>query len=387
MRILLNELRRIFNPWLLLILAVFTAAFFELFVMSYMSIFPNGNEQVDCRIMEEMRKDYGPTMDQKEFADFQNRYNKEVKQAEDYFRRYPTYKNAGITTYKQFRKLNFGTPTTEKLWDQAYAAFGGWKNPKALFIDLQERDSIMNFYKNSLKKNYMEEYDPNYKQTAAQKARINQIKEENGFQGIFPGVWVFDNDYNPTYNYEFALVIFSVLFLLGPVYLHDRRRKVRCLQYSSAAGRGLFKTKALAVAIATFLLITVQLALFFIVFATSYSGRYFDASIITFYGGFVPWFNLTFLQYILITFANLYFIGLCTAMYVLLISRLSPNVVALTALLIPLAYAVINLVRRYSPDIYTGLKFVGVEYAALLLVAAILPIILWRREKRLDICN
>lgn len=225
--------------------------------------------------------------------------------------------------------------------------------------------------------------------TSAQKVRINEIISSGSLKSIFPSE-IFEN-YNDLIGYDAILIILCVIFMLGPVYLKDRRNNVNYMQYSSKTGRRIFKKKITASLISVFILITLQFVLLFAVYSHNNTGMFFGSGIMSFYNGIYSWYNLTFLQYIIMTVAGVYVIGLCAALITLLASRLAPNYITLIGMLTAIAFVFIKVLPKYMLTYLTTIalpRFLTPAIYVILASIVIVPlVIMWRREKRLDILN
>lgn len=379
MRIIINEIRHIFNWKMALILVLFTAAFYYMFIAFDIQYFPNGTGNVyDYKIAVDMLKTYGRTMDTNEFKNFEQIYNQRVKAADSYIQSQSEFKQAGITTYKAFKNLDVSSSTYSKLSDKVFS-----KDNVSVFWELQESENPISSYEN------MDNVKNDSTLTSAQKVRINEIISSGSLKSIFPSE-IFEN-YNDLIGYDAILIILCVIFMLGPVYLKDRRNNVNYMQYSSKTGRRIFKKKITASLISAFILITLQFVLLFAVYSHNNTGMFFGSGIMSFYNGIYSWYNLTFLQYIIMTVAGVYVIGLCAALITLLASRLAPNYITLIGMLTAIAFVFIKVLPKYMLTYLTTIalpRFLTPAIYVILAVIVIVPlVIMWRREKRLDILN
>jgi hypothetical protein len=379
MRVIINEIKHIFNWKMALILVLFTAAFYYMFIIFDIQCFPNGTSNTyDYKIAVGMLKTYGRTMDTNEFKNFEQIYNQRVKVADSYIQSQSEFKQAGITTYKAFKNLDVSTPIYSKLSDKAFS-----KDNVSLFEKLQESENIISSYEN------MNNEKNDLALTSAQKVRINEIISSGSLKSIFPSE-IFEN-YNDLICYDAILIILCVIFMLGPVYLKDRRNNVNYMQYSSKTGRRIFKKKIASSILSAFILITLQFVLLFAVYSHNNTGMFFGSGIMSFYNGIYSWYNLTFLQYIIMTVAGVYVMGLCAALITLLASRLAPNYITLIGILIAIAFVFIKVLPTYMLTHLTTIalpQFLTPTVYAIVAAVAIVPfVMMWRHEKRIDILN
>ena len=186
------------------------------------------------------------------------------------------------------------------------------------------------------------------------------------------------------------LIMLSIMFMISPIYLRDKRNDLSYLQYSSKTGRNLFKKKIIAGLLSSFIIITVQLALFMLIYSSNRIGIFLNSSTLSIFNWIdIRWFDTTFIQYIVLTILGVYLLGFIITMLVMFISSIVSNYISVIGIQIPLIiingyifikYLILMLMSIHLPK-YSGV----LSYLFLLVISMLLISIRWRREKIKDI--
>ena len=135
----------------------------------------------------------------------------------------------------------------------------------------------------------------------------------------------------------FALV--AVIVLITPLLIADRSRRVNLLQYSSVVGRKIFHFQFVASIISAFVLSVVLTVLSFIPFIARVS-EYWDVSImIDGQGGGMWLYNITFGQFVFILAGMIIILCVGAACVVFILARFSTNIVNVVIKTIPVVIA------------------------------------------------
>ncbi|BBI31260.1 hypothetical protein [Cohnella abietis] len=379
MRIISHEIRKVFNLKMVALLLFISAIMYQLFISFYFEHFPNGRPALDdYRISVQMQKDYGTHMDEEEFQHFQQRYKDQIVEVEHYLQSHKGFVDAGVTTYEDFRNMPFDSELGA-LRSKEYNEPGS--NP---FYELQVRENLIKSYEHKETDKLLTYMKPIKEEQAA---RIKQVVENEGVTAIFPYI-VFEN-YKSLITYVSVLVVLSVSFIISPMFIMDRKNHVIDLQYTAKIGRKMFRKKIAAAMVAAFLIITAQLICFFLLYSANHVSMFFNSNInsVFNYGAF--WYDLTFLQYIVLTVVALYALGMIVTLFTLFISSLAPNYITIIGAQVPLLYIVLGVLFdvmigdsiniRYSQ--YTQ----PLAYLGLIAAAATLVAVKWKRERLADI--
>ncbi len=376
---LLNELKKLFTGRIMLVLALVNVICFYLLIDFYITHFPNGRPQLDLyHVGVEMVDKYGTTMDEREYEDFKNTYERQTKEAEAFLQANEEFRENGILSYEDF--MNLGQT------DEQFASELHWnvlKDEDAgdLFWELQAREYIMEWYeqKEESIEGWIEYESPQ------QRARLDELKAAGQFK-YFPS-GAFSNFKEFIFNVAIT-VILSVVLVISPLFLRDHRQKVVALQYTSKKGRTLFKTKIAAGMIAAFIVITVLLIGYFSIYTLNKTAVFFDQPIALFIET-PAWYDLTFFHYIVLSVLAVYALGFIFALFSMACSSIVRNYVSLIGVQVPVviamfAYGLHGMIRGMI-DLWRAPWVVPALYSGLLILGVLLMIFIWKREQKKDL--
>ncbi|MED4532899.1 hypothetical protein [Metabacillus fastidiosus] len=365
------------NVKLLFLLFISNFIFYFLFIQFNIENFPNGRPANDeYRILKEMKHSFGKTMDENEYEAFKKSYDERILEANKYLQLKEEAVNLGITTYSD---LVQGNDENEKLSNLRYKIFH--EEGVNVFWEIQAQNNMIEFYKYKDDRNYD---NGDVFITKDAKDRFKEITNN----GSYFSSLIFDN-YNELIKYTVFLIILSIAIMISPLFLKDRQNKLVYLQYSSKIGRDLFKKKLLGALIASFLLMTVQFTVFFILYSTNDTYIFFDMNVSSFYNRFTSWFDLTFGEYIILTVAAAYLLGLIFTVITAFLSSIVPNYLTIIGIQVPIMFVTFTYVLKYFIERLTEITlsayFLHISYTILVFVILSIIVIRWKKEKRIDI--
>lgn len=374
MRVLWNELKKILT-WKMLVLLIFiNSVLYFLLIEFYIENFPNGSGIYSYEMGIEMIEKYGTTMDEEEFIDFKKAYANQVEEATQYLQSREEFVEVGLDTYEEFLAYDWWNAPQEidELRSDIFI------NEKVdLFWELQERERLLDFYE-------MKEIVPDVL-SEKKRQRFEELIAQEKF-GVYPEV-VIMNFKSFIANVAIA-ILFSVVLVISPTIVKDRTRQVVAIQYTTRKGRNLFKTKLLAGIIATFILITALLIVYFSLYSLNNTSMYFDVRVNTFIAN-ESWFDPTFFRFILLCVAGIYIIGLVFGLLSMVFSSLVPNMVSLIGIQIPfvVGFLLIGLypLVPHMISIWNPKWLALIAYSLMILLTLVGTIMLWKREKKMDI--
>ncbi len=390
MRIILFEMRKIWNLKLLVIITVLCALFYYMFIDFNIKHFPNGHpstEEVNLSI--QMIEQFGLTIEEDEFSDFiLNTREKLISEAETYIKTMPIFTEAEIYTYKDYNKIHEKNNQSDL-------------ETKALWTLLGEECAFVRFKLealNNIEDNYYNY--PNYiinnliPKAINEKEldRLVEIRNSKEYRNIMSNL-VYDN--TSIYAVYLAiLTILAVLVLISPLIVTDRTKNVHLLQYTTKQGRIILKKQFSATMLSAFLLTTAFILIFGIIYSTNDTWVFWN-------NGLTSFLNLTFLvnitygQYIILYVTLLYVLCLSAAALTFVFSRFSQNVITLIMKLIPLfavfgviAVSVLNGIFEPSNILYhwTGVLWIEPIVCGVLLVLGLtISLYFVRKETKIDI--
>ncbi|WP_047983748.1 hypothetical protein [Ornithinibacillus californiensis] len=379
MRIVLQELKKILNWKIGLLLVLANAILYFLLISYHIEHFPNGRPALDSyRIGIEMVEKYGVSMSEGEKADFKETYEQRLKDADEYIQSRVDFSSVGIHSYQDFQDINYENQEQAELRNKVV-----FEENVDLFWELQERERLIEFQNENdiIMANEME------RGSSQQVATLEEIKATGNYY-IYPEL-VFYNYKDFIVNVAIAIIV-SVVLLLSPVFIRDRSLRLVDLQYTTRVGRNIFKRKMIAGLLAMFMVITALLAIYFSIYSLNNTGMFFSSPINSFIGGF-HWYDITFFQYIVLTVLAIYFLGFVFALLAMIFSNLMPNFVALVGIQIPFIIAMIGPGISYLIYQITALDLsqwlVPSGYVLIIVIGSMFMLFVWRRERTLDIVH
>ena len=376
MQVLWNELKKILT-WKMLVLLIFVNSVLYFLLIEFdIEYFPNGSEIYSYNLGVEMIEKYGITMDEDEFIDFEKTYADEVTKADDYLQSKVEFGEEGLGTYRKFRDYDWwnASERTSELHDDLF-----FNQSVDLFWELQERERLIEFYewKDVIQDGLTKKKQQRYEELIAQEKF-----------GVYTEVAI-KNLKTFIANVGIA-ILFSVVLVISPSILKDRSRQIVPLQYSTKKGRNLFKTKLLAGIFATFIVITALLTVYFSLYSSNNTSMYFDVRVNTFIAN-ESWFDPTFFQFILLCIAGIYIIGLVFALLSMAFSSLVPNMVSLIGIQIPfvVGFLIIGLYPLLPEmiSIWHPKWLSLISYCSMISIVILCAVVLWKREKKMDILH
>ena len=377
MRIVFNEIKKIFNFKMVIIIMFISLIMYNLFISFYFEYFPNGRPEKDhYKISVQMLKDYGTSMDKKEFVNFKQLYNNQIQEANKYLKARPEFVSAGITTYEKFKEMGRDDEKLNKLDNKAF-----YEDKVDIFWELQTREGLIEQYEG------IGNRDSNSNKT--QIARYNDVVKNGLITSILP-YFVFEN-YNTLIKNVAMLIVLNIIFMISPIYIKDSTNKVNYIQYTSKTGRKTFKNKLFAALISSFIIISIQLACFLMLYSHNKIGVFLNSSINSVFNWNFSWYNINFVQYIVLTVVAIYILGFAVTLIVTFISRIAPNYITLIGVQVPITFIVLTMSSKYLMDKVTTTwfpkYFQPLAYFILVSIGLILIAIRWKKEKVADIIN
>jgi hypothetical protein len=379
MRLVYYEMKKLFNWKNILLIILINIVMYYLFIDFHIKHFPNGRPILDeYHLSKEMIEKYGVSIDEKEFTDLKKWYENMVKQADQYIQSREDFAHAGIRTYEDFRTADLSNDELDALHSQVM-----FTEQVDLFWKLEALEYIMEQYEKRdrwIKGLYVE-------LTPKQEEKINQIIDSGTYQSILP--WFVFENYNHIIKNVTIIIIVSIIVLLSPIYVSDKRNHVRLLQYTSKKGRSVFTTKMMTALISTFLLITVQLIGYFTIYSQNQVHMFFASKVNSIFNVVLLWYDLSFFQYIVMTVAAIYLLGMILSLIVCFISSISSNYLMVIGIQVPIFLGLVGYLLKYLIENVTTLRLpeylAPCLYMALLFLGIIFMILRWKKEKVLDI--
>ncbi len=390
MRIILYEMKKIWNIKLLLILTVLCAIYYYMFIDFNIKHFPNGHpstEEVNLSI--QMIEQFGLTIKEDEFSDFiLNTREKLISEAETYIKTIPIFAEVEIYTYEDYNKIHEKSYQSDLEIKAIWTLLGDecdFVRYKLEVLDYME-DSYYSYPEYII--NILIPEATNYNELD----HLMEIQETEEYRNIMSSC-VYEN--TVTYAiYLTILTILAVLVLISPLIVTDHTKNVHLLQYTTMQGRNIFKKQFIATMLSALLLTTAFVLIFGIIYSTNDTWIFWNSGLTSFLN-FTFLMNITYGQYIIIYIVVLYALCLSVAASIFLLSRFSQNVITLIMKLIPLfaffgaiSVGVLNGTFEPTNIFYAWTGVLGIESivcSVLLILGLVISLYFVRKETKIDI--
>jgi len=377
LRIVFQEIKKIFHPVMLLLLVAINCLMYYIFIDFDITVFPNGRPATDMyHIGIEMVGKYGHELDEAELEDFKAVLAKEIAKADEYIQSDQDFMKLGITSYQKLQEMRDEDSAIEELHSKIIFDKG-----LDLFWEIPERESIiedMEFVNERYGYSFIEG-DLNQKQ----EQRIQEIIDSGSVKAIFPSYPV---EYNfETISKSIAITILvSVLFMISPIFIRDYKNNMIGLQYSSKIGRGMFKKKLTAGMLSAFLITTILVIVYYSLYSTNNIGMFLDSGINSFIGK-AYWYDLSFLQLIIVTILLTYVLTLSMALLAIFVSSICKNYISIIGILFPLFVVAYYLImKRALPNEAFSISRSQWEFSILYSIVVLFPLIVIFWKKRVE---
>lgn len=374
MNLFVQEIKKLMNPMVLCAITVLGTLYFYLFPSFQIDYFSNGkNQEALFDLSAGWAERYGTTLEGAEWDGIKNQLAEEkaafpdrlelwrtrrietFQEVKDYFQKEGNateFKIAQhrIETYKNFPAMNYNAFQAElDAYNQIFET-SGQEAAQTQFPHINlfwEIEDGTNFYTIQELEHFLErqaqlEEQP-YSQTEAftvsppaVQARVLELEARD--QGFIP-LSVLDS----TMLYSCRLgvwVVLSVVLLLSPTLVRDQLYRMRSAQWTSRQGRGILRVQMAAALTAAAGLTVVNIVLYAIPYLIEHPLAFQDFSLYNPFNGRIPWFDWTFLQYLLVLAGMELALGLAAGALTVFLSQYSGNYVAMLLKAVPLFLAV-----------------------------------------------
>lgn len=382
MSLVIYEIKKLFNIKSIMITLLGALLIWFLFIDFNIEYFPNGiGEKAAFNISEEMLKNYGTTVDEKEFEDFISSTKKVEKELNKEILNNETMIKYGIKNYKElkvFEENIFKDHMTEEE-QKVFNEITNFIIDNELSRIIEERNRIIESYKG------INEDIPYLLENLSNKA-LERYKEVKGTkERTSPLSYGILNNYNNIIIAVLGLILVTVFFMISPIFIEDKKSKINYLQYSSKKGRDVFKSKLIAGFLTTIIVTSIEMLIIGLIYSTNNTFQFWNCSVNSIFVFQEPlWFDMTFGQYIIITMVFVYIIAMITgviSMYVSskvnsYITLIGVNIVILGIVFYLGFIGIDNFGTIYAP------KFLQLSiYALFLVIIVVLSFIILKNRK------
>lgn len=393
MNILIFELKKIFKPLNIILVLLTTLIAYNRFIIPEIHMLKNSqpSKQIN-NIGAMLANNYGSTISINEFEEIKKTRDNKVKVATEYLIKQPESKKANIKDYNDFynareqglgeRRKYVDIKLMKKIEERVL-----FEENIYLFWELPQIENYITTYEH--KKDFIAKEIDYYKSIVSSSAidKLRDIGESENFTSPMNGI--VHNNYDQLIFWETVIVLISLAITISPIFIADNRNKINYIQYSSKIGRNIVKKKVIAGIITSFIIVTFQVVIFFIVYKQLGTFPYLDAYINSFLSSNYFWFDLTFRQYIYITIIILYIISLLACFISMYISSRVNSYLSLIGIQVPILYGIIMLQLKFGTTSVTTILFpkhttLGI-YTSIIIIIMIISLYMEKKENSIDI--
>ncbi|PJK16014.1 hypothetical protein CQS04_12330 [Chryseomicrobium excrementi] len=373
------EFKKIFSWKLLLLLGVVNFLLFNLLLSFHLEHFPNGRPQTDVFAIEQkLIPLYGAEISEEELQEIKSMYEDRVKIADELVANDPEAEELNLANYEDLVAYNDAQEGLSEYFDQLLYGKG-----EQILWELQGWEGLI------------ENYEFQADSLAAQVAQNTGAQKEYFQNRIDNEVYSFYSD-TVTMNFKdyktnMAIIIWiNVAILLSLVYFRDTRAKLVPLQYSSQHGRNVYRTKWWASLAATTTLVVTLVAVYMALYWTNGTASHLQLPLSSF-GWYDHWYDMTFLQYMLLSIGLIVLFAFGVAVLSLSLSTIAPNAVVLIGTQILLFFVMIAGVSTYLIRdmilLWNAPLLTPLATSLFVVVIIVLAWLIWKREIKRDFMN
>ena len=382
MRLIINEVKKLLNIKSIITLGILFYIIWSIFLSFDIEYFPNGYPQTqDFEASEIMLIEYGETIDENEMMDFKEKTELLYKEADQYILAEEYCISLGLETYKEFQNLRSEDEKLEEIHDRLFFE----QEETDVFWDLEAREYLISRYEDK------EDRTNGFIDTSDERA-LNRAKEILNDQGVnSPLNYVIFRNYNDLISNFSIIIVVSVAFVISYLFIKDSRNKVNYLQYSSKVGRDLVNKKIVAGFIASFIVVTIEIILFFLIYSKNNSLQFWNCSVNSVFVDEKLWLDFTFGQYILLSVILMYIVTFSVATLSMFVSSKVSSYISLIGLQIPILGLLISFLMTIGMKNLTYMRFskytLPIAYGIFMLISIVLIVCLVKKEKIKEIKN
>lgn len=379
MRIYLNELKKILNWKVMVVLFIVNAILFFMFIEFWIVYFPNGHPAEELYQLDiEMLERYGIEMSEQEKEEFAQLYLGTVEEANAFIQSREEFAEAGIHSYEELASSDLAADK------ELFELFETFQEENAnLVMERQARGYLVEIHESEA------EYLQLQRDRAPvfQRERFGEMIDQEMFS-LFSSEVI--------YNYQYlikniAMAIFiSVAIVIAPTVLSDKSKKLVELQYTSTIGRKVHLIKALAGFSAAAIVVTGLLVFYLSLYSTNGTLLFWEVPVHLFSYGYF-WYDPTFLQYVLLTIVAVYVLSGLIALISFTISTSVSYYTALIGIHIPILFLLLDYGLRYLLEQMISISMpkavIPTMYGVLILLSVSIGFYVYKREMKRDVLN
>lgn len=381
MRIIFNEVKKILNIKSIFVLCIISFVMYYMFISSEINLFPSRGDEEIYTIAKEMIKQKGNHLEDEDLGYLKNLELNFKKEADNYLKENEYAKELGADSYDKFQEFNSNLKGEVKKLDELSNNIS-FKEIEESLSKIRSMGYFIDNFENKDNNSYIE--------SGAQKDRLTEINKTKVNNDILPW-FIFDN-YNSFIINTTLLVIVSIIFILGPIFTKDEVVNMEVLQYTTRRGRRLYKDKIAAVLISAFIMVTLELSILFTLFLTRQNTveLFYNSNINSCFKYGANWFDLTLIQYIILSIIIVYILAFALALIISYVSRKSHRYITFTGISLLIVIILSKIIT--SNTIMLGIGSIDIPrflvfgfISAMVLIGVVSLEVRYKKEKLLDI--
>ena len=336
MNLMFQELKKIWDPVIIVILLLFTLVYYALFSGFFIEYFANGPiAEEEFKLAKGWFKEYGSTIDEQEYKGLLTQLSREKEHFSDALKNVPAAAENGITTYDEYERMLDSTDDEDAAEN---AESGSAEIHYSRELDQQIRNGLdmTLLYRIQIMESTAEYLETRFQGKVllpgdagelrpAEVERLEELDRSELKFGYLP-VGVLDSTTGLIIAVVIQIVI-GVIILLSPTIVRDRLNRVQGLQYTTKTGRKILSVQFLA-AILSGVVYGTATILF-------YGVLLFGKGVLDFRGfylmsmGYIPWVNWTYGTYLLVIAGMAVVISVVASAFTVFLSRYSQNYIGM----------------------------------------------------------
>lgn len=340
MRLLLQEVKKIWNPLIVMIIMVFGLIYYVLFSSFYIQYYINGSEnQAAFDLASEWSLKYENTLEYNEYEEIVRQLEDEKLLFANQLKDIPLAVENGITSYEMFRAFEndyYDRTSNGKAEPETERIIWTIINNSNLFR-IQSIEHTIQDYKLKSERDLSDLFNGDH--TDAETERLKELNRSVvKFGYIPPGI--LDSTTGLTISFMIWVII-SVIILLSPTIVRDRLNRLQNLQFSSFTGRRILLAQVKASLVSAIVLTVLNCLVYGVLLISK--GALVLKDFYLYSSEYVPWFDWTYGNYLMVLVVMALIIGLMSAGFTVFLSRYSRNYIGMLLKALPLMAGLIAL--------------------------------------------
>lgn len=358
-----QELKKIWQPWLLTVLALLALLIGYLFMAINMRY--GGSEKAYFAVHANWLRLYGETLEDEEFEAIGTELDALYREADGYIAENELFAEKGVFSYEDWLAFENecweqsanGVPEDGEAWESMSMYLLGSQTDQITFRIQAVENTLESFdgWQTGQRQSWLRETQT-YAASAWYRAAAEAAIEGETWRNNMP--YMIPENTSDYFCKLLVLIVLSVALLCAPALVSDRAGKMRPLQWSSVRGRRVIGWQLGAALLSAAILVTVWLFIFGGLFCLNRSYIFWNCRLQpTAVAGSLYSPNCTYGAYCVILALLCYPVGLGTGALAFFLARYSDNYVGLLLKLIPAClalalaclYGMKNVFSFYNP--------------------------------------